>query len=95
MFKGVARGETKTRQEVAMVGYDWLGGIFVLLATVALMSKYPRTRAWGFGVMMIGNAFWYLFGFQVDSAAMMWTSLIFVIVDCAGMARNILYLKGK
>ena len=77
------------------LGYDWLGSIFVLLATVALMSNNPRIRAWGFGVMMIGNAFWYLFGFQVDSTAMMWTSLVFMLVEAVGMARNILYAKRK
>ena len=78
-----------------MVGYDWLGSIFVLLATVMLISQSPRLRAGGFAVMMIGNAFWYLFGFQIDSTAMMWVSLVFVLVDAYGMACNMLCIKGK
>jgi len=78
-----------------VLGYDWLGAIFVLLATAALISQSPRIRAWGFGVMMIGNAFWYIFGFQVDSKAMMWASLAFMLFNAYGMAHNILCAKVK
>lgn len=78
-----------------VVGYDWLGLIFVLVATFALMSKGPRIRAWGFGVMITGNASWYLFGVQVDSTAMMWASLVLMLVNAVGMARNILYVKEE
>ena len=78
-----------------MIGYDWLGSIFVLLATVILKSQRSRIRAWGFAVMIIGNVFWYLFGHQVDSTAMMWASLVFMILNCYGMAYNILCAKGK
>lgn len=77
------------------LGYDWLGSIFVLLATVILISQSSSIRAWGFAVMMIGNAFWYLFGSQVDSIAMMWASLVFILVNTYGMAYNILCTKGK
>ena len=76
-----------------MMGYDVVGSVFVLLATVILMSKYPRIRAWGFAVMSIGNVFWYLFGFQINSIAMMWTSVIFILVNSVGAVRNILYAK--
>ncbi len=78
------------------MNHDLLGAIFVLLGTVLFMSSKMRIRAWGFAVMMIANVFWYLFGFQVDSEPMMFTSLVMMVVNAYGLALHILYLRqGK
>lgn len=76
-----------------MIGYDWVGAAFTFFGTFALMSKKFYTRAFGFALGMVSNVFWFLFGFQINSDAVMYCSALFMVVNTLGMARNILYGK--
>ena len=75
--------------------YDWPGVIMVLLGSILIAGRSPVTRIFGFFCMLLANGFFFLYGIQVVSTALMTSSVVFVVVDIYGIIRNYLYLKEK
>jgi hypothetical protein len=67
----------------------------VLLGSILLAGQSPATRALGFLCMILANGFFFLYGVQVVSTALMLSSVVFMVVNIYGIARNLLSLKGK
>lgn len=76
------------------IGYDWLGAINVFIGTLWLTSDSPSARAAGFLSMMFGNVFFFLFGQQIGSQAIMLSSIVFFPLNLWGLIRNLLYIKA-
>ena len=67
----------------------------VFVATILLTGQNPATRLIGFLCMILANVFFFLYGVQVVSTALMMSSVVFMVVNIYGVVRNLLYLKGK
>lgn len=60
-----------------------------------LSGQSPATRIIGFFFMVLSNGFFFLYGVQVMSTALMIGSMTFMVVNINGMLRNVFSLKGK
>ena len=67
----------------------------VLLGSILLAGQSPATRVFGFFCMILANGFFFLYGVQVVSTALMTSSVVFMVVNVYGIARNLLCLKEK
>lgn len=67
----------------------------VFVGSLLLTGQSPTTRVFGFFCMMLANGFFFLYGVQVMSTALMLSSMVFTVVNIYGIVRNSLYLKEK
>jgi hypothetical protein len=74
---------------------DWQGVICVFIATVLLTGRHPQVRILGFVVMVLANWFFFWYGMIVSSEALMFSSVVFVVLNAYGIYRNIVYLNGE
>jgi hypothetical protein len=74
-----------------IIGYDWAGVINVFVGTLLLTSNHPRVRSAGFFSMVWANVFFFLYGKEVGSEALMISSAVFFFINFYGSIRNILY----
>jgi len=77
------------------MSYDWIAMGIVFVGTVVLMSQTPFFRAGGFAIMFSSNFFWYQFGVQVDSSAMVVMSAVFSVLNLVGFGYNMWCIKNK
>lgn len=67
----------------------------VFMATILLAGQNPKPRLFGFFCMVLANWFFFLYGVQVVSTALMLGSIVFMVLNCYGILRNLLYIKEK
>ena len=67
----------------------------VFVGSILLTGQNPATRIIGFLCMALSNWFFFLYGLQVESTALITSSAVFAVVNIYGIGRNLFYLKGK